>query len=341
MRWGVPLIGDRVAPRCTHADRLLLADVRQGRVVARSLVPTAIRTPVELMAALVEHDVQKLVCGGIGQEVRDILAVQGVAVVENVACTGEQAVTALDAGSLCPGYGFGTQQIVSPAGAGSDPPAAADGPRTGGDCLACEDRLCLLGIACSMAPAGTPRAAPEERRLLEAAADIAGEEERTLCRVAEVVYFCLEMRYRRIGLAFCQDLLDASRILAGVLRRFFEVVPVWCKVGGVASGGVEGAPCNPIGQAHVLNQARTDINVAVGLCIGADCLFNRNSQAPVTHLFVKDRSLANNPIGALYSDHYLRESANPAHGRRSGALGEARAKLRATQGGSAHWETRS
>jgi len=341
MRWGVPLIGDRVAPRCTHADGLLLADVRQGRVVTHTLVPTAIRTPVELIDALVEHDVQKLVCGGIGQEVRDILMVQNVAIVENVACTAAQVVAALDAGSLCPGYGFAAPPIAPAAEAGSDPPTVPETPCAGVDCLACEDRVCLLGIACSMAPTGTPRAAPEERRLLEAAADIASEEERTLCRVAEVVYFCLEMRYRRVGLAFCHDLLEPSRILAGVLRRFFEVVPVWCKVGGVASGGIEGAPCNPLGQAHVLNQARTDINVAVGLCIGADCLFSRQSQAPVTHLFVKDRSLANNPIGALYSDHYLRESTNPGHGLRKGALGEARAKLRATQGGSAHWETRS
>jgi uncharacterized metal-binding protein len=28
----------------------------------------------------------------------------------------------------------------------------------------------------------------------------------------------------------------------------------------------------------------------------------------VTTLFVKDRSLANNPIAALYSEYYLRES---------------------------------
>ena len=74
----------------------------------------------------------------------------------------------------------------------------------------------------------------EAKAMLEAALDISSEVERTLCRLSELVYFCLEMRYRRIGLAFCQDLLDASRILASVLRRFFEVVPVWCKVGGVA-----------------------------------------------------------------------------------------------------------
>ena len=78
--------------------------------------------------------------------------------------------------------------------------------------------------------------------------------------------------------------------------------------------------------------------VVVGLCIGADCLFDRASEAPVTHLFVKDRSLANNPIGALYSEHYLRESANPIS-----LLGAADAswpaRLRALTGHSALRET--
>jgi uncharacterized metal-binding protein len=53
----------------------------------------------------------------------------------------------------------------------------------------------------------------------------------------------------------------------------------------------------------------TDLNVLVGACMGADCIFSRFSDAPVTTLFVKDRSLANNPIGAVYSDYYLKEAA--------------------------------
>ena len=62
----------------------------------------------------------------------------------------------------------------------------------------------------------------------------------------------------------------------------------------------------------MLNQAGTELNVIVGLCMGADCVFARDSQAPVTTLFVKDRSLANNPIGAVYSEYYLRESVTTA-----------------------------
>jgi uncharacterized metal-binding protein len=48
--------------------------------------------------------------------------------------------------------------------------------------------------------------------------------------------------------------------------------------------------------------------------MGVDCVFAQTSRVPVTTLFVKDRSLANNPIGALYSDHYLKEAlrASPA-----------------------------
>jgi uncharacterized metal-binding protein/predicted Fe-Mo cluster-binding NifX family protein len=340
MRWGAPLMGDRVAPRCTRADGLLLARVSHGRVVSHTRVTAAIRSPVELLDAVTEEGVEKLICGGVSRDVREALAAQDVATVENVACSADEVLAALDAGSLCAGYGLGT--AAPPGGllpgGGPAPTQAHEGLL---DCLACENRVCLTGRPCPGACDSPPL--PEELgSLLEAATDIAREEERTLCRVAELVYFCLEMRFRRVGLAFCKDLLEPSRILADVLRRFFEVVPVWCKVGGVAEDDTDTAPCNPLGQAAALNAAGTDINVVVGLCIGADCLFNRASEAPVTNLFVKDRSLANNPIGALYSDHYLRESANPAAGsRRADGDRPWPARLRASARRSAQWETRS
>jgi uncharacterized metal-binding protein len=343
MRWGVPLMGDRVAPRCTRADGLLLARVSHGRVVSHTRMALAVRSPVELLDAVSEHDVEKLVCGGVSREVREALASQDVAIVDNVACSADEVLAALDAGSLCAGYGLGTTLPAEgpPSGGASAPTPDEQGLL---DCLACEQRVCLAGERCPGAPARDASPLPEELGgLLEAATDIAREEERTLCRVAELVYFCLEMRFRRVGLAFCKDLLEPTRILTGILRRFFEVVPVWCKVGGVAEDDdTDSAPCNPLGQAAALNAAHTDINVVAGLCIGADCLFNRASEAPVTHLFVKDRSLANNPIGALYSDRYLRESANPAAGSRGAdGLRGWPARLRAAAGGSAQRETRS
>jgi uncharacterized metal-binding protein len=64
------------------------------------------------------------------------------------------------------------------------------------------------------------------------------------------------------------------------------------------------AACNPIVQAKLLNDARTDINIIVGLCVGHDMLFTMNSKAPVTTLIVKDRLLGHNPVIALYSGYH-------------------------------------
>jgi uncharacterized metal-binding protein len=43
------------------------------------------------------------------------------------------------------------------------------------------------------------------------------------------------------------------------------------------------------------------LNILLGLCVGDDTLFIKHSKAPVTVLAVKDRVLAHNPLGALYT----------------------------------------
>jgi uncharacterized metal-binding protein len=60
-----------------------------------------------------------------------------------------------------------------------------------------------------------------------------------------------------------------------------------------------------VAQARLLAEARTELNVLAGLCLGCDLLFTRRSRAPVTTLFVKDRSLAHNPVGAIYTRYHL------------------------------------
>jgi uncharacterized metal-binding protein len=201
---------------------------------------------------------------------------------------------------------------------------APDTGREETDCLRCPNPVCLRGEGCWTASAVADGADPAgAAKVLEAAADISLEPERRLCRLAELVYFCLEMDYRRIGVAFCVDLREAAGILAGVLGRFFDVSAVCCKIGGIPrkrgaadpvvesmTGAVHALACNPLGQADALNRKGTDLNVAVGLCVGTDFLFAGASRAPVTTLFVKDKSLANNPIGAVHSEYHLRESLN-------------------------------
>ena len=59
--------------------------------------------------------------------------------------------------------------------------------------------------------------------------------------------------------------------------------------------------CNPAGQAELLNEAETDLNILCGLCVGHDAIFSMISTAPVTTLVAKDRLLAHNPLGAVYN----------------------------------------
>lgn len=132
-------------------------------------------------------------------------------------------------------------------------------------------------------------------------------------RLKETVELCSRMGYRRIGLAFCRGLRKEAKVVADLLRsRGFEVVSVICKTGGISKEEVGLAEdqkvhpgqfesmCNPIAQAKLLNEQKTEFNIALGLCVGHDSLFYKYSDALVTTLVAKDRVLAHNPCGAIY-----------------------------------------
>jgi uncharacterized metal-binding protein/predicted Fe-Mo cluster-binding NifX family protein len=331
MRFAIPLFGDRVAPRCTFADSVLLVAVKYRRVAERDRVPLASGTWVDLLQILTDREAGTMICGGVSPSTRESIEAQGVRVIDNVAGSVDEVVEALCRGRLKAGFGLST-----PAEAVETAPAAHRGGRTVPgvgtparsepatafpDCLACEERICLRGEPCPWLLPGeaAPTQAgvrPDLEALLEPARDVAYEEERTLCRLAELVYFALGAGYERLGVAFCIELLEPTTILVKLLRRFFEVLPVCCKLGGIpGEPAVEGGDpiprmasvCDPLGQAQRLNRWGAQLNVVVGLCVGVDCAFTRASDAPVTTVFVKDRSLANNPIGAVYSHYYLQE----------------------------------
>jgi len=332
MRYGITLVGDRVAPRCVFAESVLVVALRRNVAKTETTLRLGSAGLLDLANALSEAGADVLVCGGISNEERDFLAGRRLDIIDNVAGSVQELLYALQCGTLQTGFGLAGPNGDSPAEPASHPrpgsPAAAAGDLSEPtDCLACRDHLCLQGAQCATGetPSNLRRVNQEIGRMLEASLDVSFERERTLCRLSELIYFCLEMRYRQIGLAYCVDLLEPAETLARVLRRFFVVHPVCCKIGGAivsdlttGSQGLTGngpdgqVACNPQGQAEVLNRIGTDINVLVGLCIGTDCVFSRFSDAPVTTLFVKDKSLANNPIGAVYSDYYLKEATRAA-----------------------------
>lgn len=135
-------------------------------------------------------------------------------------------------------------------------------------------------------------------------------------RIQEICEFAQKMHYTKLGIAFCAGLPHEAQILSKILSsQGFEVVSVVCKVGctpkeaiGVKDDqkiriGEFEAMCSPIIQAQLLNSAHTDFNILLGLCVGHDSLFFKYSSAYTTVLVAKDRVLAHNPIGALYTTH--------------------------------------
>ena len=183
--------------------------------------------------------------------------------------------------------------------------------RIGMKCALCKDKECRQGKNCTdiateidYEPAlETMRAAAEvESRYME------------LTRLEELILFCKKMKFKKVGLAFCIGLSEEARIVHRILARDFEVHSVCCKVGGIDKSnlglvkirdpGAHETMCNPLGQARVLNAAGTELNIILGLCIGHDILLAEHSDAPVTTLAVKDRVLAHNPLGVVYSRYY-------------------------------------
>lgn len=151
----------------------------------------------------------------------------------------------------------------------------------------------------------------ENRKVSVISAEIENEFYLRYTRVQELVEFAKRMGFHKIGIATCVGLLEESRVLARILRKHgFEVYGAACKIGSFEKKSVGVADedmvntgfvmCNPIMQAEVLNEAGTDFNVVMGLCVGHDSLFYKYSEALVTTLVAKDRVLAHNPVGALY-----------------------------------------
>jgi len=124
-------------------------------------------------------------------------------------------------------------------------------------------------------------------------------------RLDEIIEYAKIRKVKKIGIGFCVGLMYEAKLLTEVLEAHgFEVISVSCLAGEVAPKEVDilrdGAFCNPIMQAEVLNREDTELNIMLGLCLGHDILFLRHSKADVTPLVVKDRSTGHNPVAAIY-----------------------------------------
>ena len=130
----------------------------------------------------------------------------------------------------------------------------------------------------------------------EAAADVEQTGYREWPRVRELIEFCKRMNIEHIGIAFCVGLRQETQTLLEILESHgLSVDSVACTVNG---------GCNPVGQALILNELGTELNVIMGLCMGHDILFQQFSEAPVTTLVVKDRVTCHNPVGPIINPYW-------------------------------------
>ncbi|MDI6859046.1 MAG: DUF1847 domain-containing protein [Methanocellales archaeon] len=186
-------------------------------------------------------------------------------------------------------------------------------------CALCDDKTCYQGKDCTALKervVSAYKAKDENVKIMTAAANLEARHYMKLTRLEELITFCKSMDYKKLGIAFCIGLESEANVLHEILEKDFEVYSVCCKICGIDKEDFDlekikndryEAMCNPIGQAMMLNEKDTDLNIICGLCLGHDTLFSKYSEAPVTTFIVKDRVLAHNPAGAIYSKYYRRK----------------------------------
>jgi uncharacterized metal-binding protein len=166
---------------------------------------------------------------------------------------------------------------------------------------------------------------PVTLQMTRTATMLEGRHYMKLSRLEELIKFATELGYKHLGIAFCIGFSEEARLLNEILKQRFEVSAACCKACGIEKErlGLDKieperteAMCNPVAQALLLNRAKTQLNIILGLCIGHDIIFARNSDAPVTTLVVKDRILAHNPVGALYSRYWRNRIAKTLRAER-------------------------
>jgi len=195
------------------------------------------------------------------------------------------------------------------------------------NCAGCKNPGCYKGDDCSRGqnfssyvdPSKNEYENASNKKILEVSANIEGNHYMEWTRLEEIISFSEQMGYTRIGISHCIGLTTEAKNLVEALNKKFTVHSICCKFSGIDKKDFNltridckryEAICNPIGQAMVLNDLKTDLNIIVGLCIGHDILFTKYSDAPVTTFIVKDRITGHNPAATLYSNYYQNKFLN-------------------------------
>lgn len=189
------------------------------------------------------------------------------------------------------------------------------------DCAECKSHACYTqGVNCTGREEEEVLASytEEEKKIMEAAAYVEGTFYSNLTRLQETAEFAKAMGYKKLGMAFCIGLNKEAHFIAKFFKNegfdFYSVCCKNCSIGKDKLGLKQVKPelaheamCNPKMQAIFLAEKGTELFISCGLCVGHDAIFNGVCTGPVTTLVAKDRVLAHNPLGVVYSRYWKRK----------------------------------
>lgn len=174
--------------------------------------------------------------------------------------------------------------------------------------------LCQVKGCCEENPCLSKDSLPlysdeNEAKIMRVAAAVEAEFYGEYNRIQEIMVFSSRMGYKKLGLAFCSGLSEEAEKLCQVLSQYFAVESACCKICGIpknvmgvpSSDRVGNVSCNPIEQARTLEEAGTELNLLLGLCVGHDAIFIKHSHTYVIPVAAKDRVMGHNPLAALYA----------------------------------------
>ncbi len=180
------------------------------------------------------------------------------------------------------------------------------------NCIACASKKCRAALSCGAESfdLGSAKARYHrdyEQHMVQAAARLVDNGRAgNLSRIQELIEFIKQMRYKKVGLAYCYGMESLAKQVLLLLRdKGIPTIGVSCTVGGVSQSVVNeqsdlvGVSCNPINQALQLEEEGVDLAVVIGLCLGHDILFNRTFTHDTTTLVVKDRLFEHAPVKGI------------------------------------------
>jgi uncharacterized metal-binding protein len=162
-------------------------------------------------------------------------------------------------------------------------------------CALCRNKECLKGKNCSVITSGLKFSGDDLKAVKISSWLASCHVKRT--KLEEITIYAKRLGYRRIGIAFCIEYEREVRLVYDILSRYFEVFSICCKVCGLdkAKLGISESEdsefevtCNPIGQALLLNDDFTDLNIILGLKTGYDILFVKYSDVPSITLPIQE-----------------------------------------------------